>query len=568
MIIKKLRFRNIKSYGNKIQEITFDNKGGLVLLTGTNGAGKSTVQEAIDLVLFNQVRGKESAKIPLKHFPNRLNNNLEVEVEFYNYNNDLIKMKRLLAPNDFEMVVNQQPYTERYKIMTDTERENLIGFNYQTFKSFISMSMNDFLNFIHLKPEDKRNLLNRLFNLEDIDDYLSITREFINQNKKESVRISHEIVAIDGELKDYMKIIKENKVEDNSYQSKEDIKSDILKVKDKFNLKQKEIKDTKDKISNFQVELQKNRNEISIAETENIQRRTELNEIKSKIKIFETGQCPYCDSKLKSHDHSKILIDLKEKDKILTDKILENNGKITYYRDLNNSVNNQLRVLESGMNTLEDELIDIKSDAKMLKDKYDNFNDDKSKLINDIKEKGANLIRSKKDKVERLNEINKDNESLVRLSEILGDRGARKSIISSLIPPINENLKLLLTHINFPYNVNLNENFDADIYDRNELTHPEMSSNGEVRMLNICIAISYIQMVRKIKNINILFMDEVFQSVQKDNINLLLTLLKDFALENKIHLILVHHGLEEVDSKIFDKIISVEKDLFSDMKIR
>ena len=568
MIIKKLRFRNIKSYGNKYQEITFDNKGGLILLTGTNGAGKSTIQEAIDLVVFNQVRGKESAKIPLKHFPNRLNNNLEVEVEFYNYNNDFIKMKRMLSPNDFEMVVNHEPYTERFKIMTDTEKENLIGFNYQTFKSFISMSMNDFLNFIHLKPEDKRNLLNRLFNLDDIDDYLSVTKEFISQNKKEKERISHELVAIDGELKDYIKIIKENKVEDTSYSTKEDIKDDIIKVKEKYNLKQKEIKEVKDKISDFQVDIQKNRNEISIAETENIQRRTELNEIKNKIKIYESGQCPYCDSKLKSHDHSKMLIDLKEKDRILTEKILENVGKISHYRDINSSISNQCRVLENGQNTLEDDFIDIKAEAKMLKDKYDNFNEDKSKLINDVKQKGINLQKSKKEKIERLSEINKDNESLIKLSEILGDRGARKSIISSLIPPINENLKKLLSHINFPYGVNLNENFDADIYDRNELTHPEMSSNGETRMLNICIAISYIQMVRKIKDINILFMDEVFQSVQKDNINLLLKLLKDFALENKIHLILVHHGLEEVDSKIFDRIISVEKDLFSDLKIR
>ena len=567
MIIKKLRFRNIKSYGNKIQEITFDNNGGLILLTGGNGAGKSTIQEAIDLVVFNQVRGKESAKIPLKHFPNRLNNNLEVEVEFYNYNNDLIKMKRQISPNDFEMVVNHQPYTERYKIMTDTERENLIGFNYQTFKSFISMSMNDFLNFIHLKPEDKRNLLNRLFNLEDIDDYLSVAREFINQNKKESLRISHEIISIDGELKDYMKIIRENKVEDTSYTTKEDIKNDILKIKDKYNLKQKEIKDIKDKISNFQIDIQKNRNEISISETENIQRRTELNEVKNKIKIFESGQCPYCDSKLKSHSHTKILDELKEKDKLLTNKILENTGKNNHYKDLNTSISNQSRVLESGTDTIEEEFIDIKAEAKMLKDKYDNFDEDKTKLINDIKGKGANLVKKKKEKVERLNEINKDNDSLTRLTDILGDRGARKSIISSLIPPINENLKKLLEHINFPYDVNLNENFDADIYDRNELTHPEMSSNGEVRMLNICIAISYIQMVRKIKNINILFMDEVFQSVEKDNINLLLILLKDFAIENKIHLILVHHGLEEVNSKIFNRIISVEKVRFSDINI-
>jgi len=567
MIIKKLKFRNIESYGNKIQEITFDKKGGLILLTGTNGVGKSTIQNAIDLVIFNQVRGKDSAKIPLKYFPNRLNHNLEVEIEFFNYNNDLIKMKRMIAPNDFEMTLNQEPFTERFKLLGETEKEDLIGFNYQTFKSFISMSMNDFLNFIHLKPEDKRNLLNRLFNLEDIDDYLNTTREFINQNKKESLRISNEIIVIDSELKDYMKIIKENKVEDSSYTSKDDIKNDILKVKEKFTLKQTEIKNVKDKISDFQVDIQKNRNEISSLETENIQRRTELNEIKSKVRIYESGQCPYCETELSSHDHTKILEKLKEDDVLLTEKILENTGKVNYFRDLITNLNSQSKVLESSQDTLEEEFIDIKVQAKTLKDKYDNFDEDKSKLINDIKEKGTNLIKSKKEKVDRLNEITIDNESLVRLTDILGEKGARRSIIASLIPPINENLKRLLNHMNFPYEVTLNENFDADIFDRNELTHPEMSSNGEIRMLNICIAISYIQVVRKIKDINILFMDEVFQSVQKDNINLLLTLLKEFSLENKIHLILVHHGLEEVDSKIFDRIISVEKNLFSDIKI-
>ena len=429
------------------------------------------------------------------------------------------------------------------------------------------MSMNDFLNFIHLKPEDKRNLLNRLFNLEDIDDYLSVTKELITQNKKELTRISQEIVSIDGELRDYKKIIEENKIVETSYQSREEIKNDITIIREKFLFKQTEIKEIRDKISDFQVLIQKNRNEVSSAETENIQRRTELNEVKSKIRIFDSGQCPYCDSKLSSHDHEKILSDLRDKETLLTDKILDNNMKVSHYRDINNTHTNQVRVLTEGISVMEDEYVDIKAEAKVLKDKYENFDDDKNKLINDIKEKGNNLVKNKKEKSDRISFLNKENDSLLRLADILGDKRARKSIISSLIPPINENLKKLLGHINFPYEVTLNENFDADIYDRREITHSEMSSNGEVRMLNICIAISYIQMVRKIKDINILFMDEVFQSVQKDNINLMLTFLKDFALENKIHLVLVHHGLEEVDSKIFDRIITVEKNMFSDMKI-
>ena len=61
-------------------------------------------------------------------------------------------------------------------------------------------------------------------------------------------------------------------------------------------------------------------------------------------------------------------------------------------------------------------------------------------------------------------------------------------------------------------------------------------------------------------------MDEVFQSIHKDNINLILGLLKVFSKKNKLNLILIHHGLEELDSTLFDRIISVEKDLFSDIK--
>ena len=73
MIINSLEFRNIKSYGNKVQKLEFDTEGGLILLTGTNGAGKSTIQDSIDLALFNQVRGKQSDTERIKRFPKRLN---------------------------------------------------------------------------------------------------------------------------------------------------------------------------------------------------------------------------------------------------------------------------------------------------------------------------------------------------------------------------------------------------------------------------------------------------------------------------------------------------------------
>jgi len=527
----------------------------------------SSIMESIDIALFNQVRGKESAKIPLRVFPNRINKNLEVEIDFINNNNDYIKIRKNIDPTDLYVEVNEQNFTERFKLLNVLDREKLIGFNYSTFKSFISLSMNDFLNFIHLKPEDKRNLLNRLFNLERIDDMQSITKEIISQNKKQIERLIIETTNIDTELKDLMLIIKNNSNKKQSV-SKEEIKEKIQETKNKYIDIQNNIKELDNKISDFQVKIQEYRNNINISDSENIKRRTELTEIKSKIKIFESGKCPYCYSDLSDDEHIKLLDELKINNENLTTKILENESKTQYYSDENRSLIKQSKILEDSKSDYNEQLIDIKSDAKSLKYQYENYISDDLNIIDDLKDKGQNLVKDKKDKLNRIKDLKNDIKTLNDLYKILGEDGARKSIISSLVPPINSYLKKILKRINYPYSVILNDNFDAEIYDKGEVIHGETPSNGEIRMLNICIAISYIEMIRKTKDINVLFLDEIFSSIHKDNINLILSILKDFSIDNKLNLVLVHHGLEELDSKVFDKIISVEKNIFSDIDIR
>ena len=564
MIINSLEFRNIKSYGNKVQRLEFDTDGGLILLTGTNGAGKSTIQDSIDLALFNQVRGKQTAKIPLKYFPNRLNKELQVSINFRNSNDDIIEIDRKIQPNSFSIKRNSESITERFKLMSEEEREKLIGFNYNTFKSFISLSMNDFLNFIKLSPEDKRNLLNRLFNLEEIDNYFSISKELINQNKKEIERCTIDITNIDKTLSEYKSIISDKKESENKL-SKEEIKELILSKKEEYTKKKDEIKKIENSISDFLVKVQENRNIISITESENIRRRTELTEIREKIKLYEKGKCPYCYSDLTDDEHQNMKEELKVKRDNLKKVIANNEGKVNHYKEENNSYSRQQRLIQESKQIMNKEFTNMKAHLLMLKDKYDNYNEDEVDVIKELKQKGSKLIKERKEKLQRITELRSENEVLDELKIILSEKGVRKELISSLVPPINDSLSNLLEETNYPYRVELDDNFDALIYDRGEPVYPEIISNGEARILNVCIAVSYIEMVRKMNNINILFMDEVFQSIHKDNINLILGLLKIFSKKNKLNLILVHHGLEEVDSKIFDRIISVEKDLFSDI---
>ena len=565
MIINSLEFRNIKSYGNKIQRLEFDTEGGLILLTGNNGAGKSSIQDSIDLALFNQVRGKQSSKIPLKYFPNRLNKELQVSINFHNSNDDLIEIERKIQPNSFSIKRNSEPFTERFKVMSADDREKVIGFDYNTFKSFISLSMNDFLNFIKLSPENKRNLLNRLFNLEEIDDYFNINKELINQNKKEIERLTIEISGIDKTLTEYKSIIKDKR-ETSDTMTKGEIKDKMFSIKENYDSKRKEIKKIEGEISDFFVKIQENKNTINTSQNENIKRRTEMNEILDKIKLYDSGKCPYCLSDLSDSTHKNMLEELKVKRDEYKELVLTNDSKVNHYREENDGLTRQQRVIQDSKGILTEEFTNIKAELLMLKDKHDNYTGNNNDIIKDLKRKGSKLIEEKKEHLEKIATIRTELEHLDSLKSILSESGVRKDMIASLVPPINDSLTTLLEETNYPYFVQLDNNFDALIYDKGELVYPEIISNGEQRILNLCIAVSYIEMIRKMNNINILFMDEVFQSIHKDNINLILNLLKVFSKKNKLNLILVHHGLEELDSKLFDRIISIEKDLFSDIK--
>ena len=169
MIIKEINIQNFKSFGNNKQTIKFDHNGQLILLQGDNGSGKSSLQETIDFSLFGLVRGKEKKRIPQTDLPNRINESLLTSINFINENNENIKITRGLKPLKFEILKDKNDISDIFRKLDQEKREEIIGMNYDIYKSFISMSLNDFTNFINLDPNTKRKLLNKLFNLEDLD---------------------------------------------------------------------------------------------------------------------------------------------------------------------------------------------------------------------------------------------------------------------------------------------------------------------------------------------------------------------------------------------------------------
>jgi len=573
MLIDKLEFKNINSYGNNIQTLEFDDEGGLILLTGGNGYGKSTIKQSLELCLFGKVQGKSGKRLALTKLPNRRNGNLYTGVYFKNNGGSNVIMKRYIKPNNFEMFVNEEPYEERFKVMSEKEREKLIGYNYEVFKSFISLNMNDFKNFISLSKEDKENLLNKLFNLNDLDTLFSITKELDNNNQKLINELDNDIYYNEQSILEYKQTI--IKIKNTKDFSKEERMKEIKEILDeKKPIYKKYIEDIKEcdkDRGKSNIKIGKLNTLKSVKNQERTKLEVEVETIEEKVETYEGGKCPVCETILTDDTHIEHLEKFKqqilEKNELIVacDKYLERcvleDAKI---KNVNSVIYNKKINTESLLSTLKIELGSLNNEYKLLKVVS---KDDES--INTLKEKIDKLKENNTTKQILLDELSNKSETYEKLKNLFSIDGVRKSMIKNTLIPINNYLNDFLKDLESEYHAKLNENFDATIYELGILEiDPETLSKGEDKKINIAIALSYLEMVLELKHSNIMFFDEIFDGIDVENIDLTLKVLKKIAIKHKINIIIVNHGTEQIaNMSIFNKIIKTEKDIFSQLEV-
>jgi DNA repair exonuclease SbcCD ATPase subunit len=319
MKIKKIEFKNINSYGNNIQTIDcFNEDGSLILLHGDNGYGKSTIKQVMDVTIFSKTTGKNGKRLAVKELPNRRNGAMYSSIIFENHLEQLVQMKRWIKPNDFEISVNNEIMTERFKKMTNKEREKIIGYSYDIFKSFISININDFKNFISLNKEDKETLLNKLFNLNELDDLHSITKELDKANQTKIYEYDNLILENDSLIIEYNSTI--TKIKESQQFSKEeklaDLKQQILDLKPEYLELNEQIKQNQEKKDNLNRKNIKLRTIKLNKEKEKTKIELEIENLGEKIETYNSGICPVCDTILTDDSHLNSLIKFQNEIKI------------------------------------------------------------------------------------------------------------------------------------------------------------------------------------------------------------------------------------------------------------
>ena len=570
MIIKSISLKNFKSFGNNKQTVEFNTTtGDLILISGKNGHGKSSFQQSLDFSTFGIVRGKNGKRVPQVILPNRTNKNLETEIEFINNLSDTIKIQRNLEPTSAKIFINDIDETRKFKNYKKEDRDKVIGFDFETYKSFISMSVSDFANFIDLTPDEKRGIINKLFNLQDLDNYLSLSNGLIKQHNEEKLKyetiievnnqtintLNQNIITIkrSGILNKEEELKKLEKEKESKREPYLKLKLDITNCDNKLN------------------DLEKNRadleNQKNILYNEILEIKVEIRSIEEKLKVYKSGICPVCNTNLTDEGHLHDLSDITSKYSEYGEKIqnMENSKndlilKLTQISNQKNSISKQKYDSNGHLNSIVYELKSITKKMSDLKESKDNTSiDELTKNINELEQKNI-------DNTKKVEEICKNIQIYDELKDVFSSKGVRRSIIKNIVKPINVYLKDILDELKSPYSIKIDEEFNVNIYERltNEI-HPESLSMGESKKINIAIALSYLKLILKFRKLNILFLDEVFSSMEPDNVEYALKVLKDFTKEFNLNIIILDpkvyftENSSFVWSNYFDRIIKIYK---------
>ena len=557
MILKNIDIQNFKSFGNNINTFTFNlKKGELILVTAPNGSGKSSIQESIDFALFGKVKGKSKKTIKLSSLPNRYNNNLMVKLNFESFGSD-ISVTRKINPSKLEVTENSIPIKTAGKSNVQAKLDEFVDFDLDSWKSFISMSINDFKNFMTLSPEEKRLLLDRLFNLEMINNVTKVLKEKKKLNKHQIDLFNTEIRSYESSLKEFKDSISKLKEasKNNVEAEKEEIRNNILSKKDDF-------KKLSDKLKKCEVKEAEIRKDITSKQESFSKIKFQIEDTQKKINLYNQGKCPTCGSDLttetfNSHKNelsesleklNLLKTDIKEEGVELNDKL----KKVTQITKDSNQLFSELKIYLTNLKTRLSELND-----------EDEIDDSECSTITSLNESIQRIEDRKTESSDTLLDVKESESTLDQLLKVFSNDGIKKSIISKIVVPINHFIQENLDQMGIEFTVQLDDQFSAKLYLLGQEIDVETLSTGETKKVNIAIMLAYLKLIRMKRHINLLFLDEVFSSIDVDGIYSILKMLRKFANDYNINIFLVHHAM--LESSYFDRVIRIEKTITSNI---
>jgi len=547
MKIKKIEWRNFSSYGNKTQTLLLEERNSLFQIVGENGAGKSSISQVITFGLYGKLEGKK-----LKDIPNRINGNAWVRITLEHQSTEVV-IERGLDPSLFRIFLNGKEFDQAgVKSVQDYLTEDILGVPYYVFNNTISLSINDFKSFLKMAPADKRAILDKIFGFNVLNQMKEILKSELRKLKGDLDILSGQQLSMESSIQNTQKEIEKvlEAIQTQTQQQDKELEKSLQTFQDL-----KKIHDQK--ISEFRViesEVNKKTNEITSLVFDH---ESKLRDFDRKLKLYDSQKCPTCTSDLSSDFHLEMkdtLISERSKVQDHLDGILVESKKLDVLKSEHSTTRQSLAEkgakINSKVESIQNELRKLKGENKNLQV------EPLERIIESLSQERTTIIEDKFKK--------ESHQSLMKtVDEILGDKGVKQMAIRTILPSLNSEITNLLRKINLPHQVMFDEEFNAMISHMGIEIPVQTLSTGEMKKVDFVVLIAILKLMKmKFNSINILFLDELFSSVDPEGVHSILSILKSVAEELGLNIFVINHA--PMPNEIFDfKIEIMKKNNFS-----
>jgi DNA repair exonuclease SbcCD ATPase subunit len=555
---KTIRWKNFLSTGAQFTEVKL-NHSSTTLIVGENGAGKSTILDALCFVLFN----KPFRNINKPQLMNTINGKgLEVQVEFSIGKKDYTVI-RASKPNKFEIyvndgLVNQDAAVRDYQKYLE---ESILKLNYKSFTQIVILGSASFTPFMQLAVGTRREIIEDILDIQIFSVMNTLLKDKITENKnlisdietkleieKQKIKLQQDYIKTleadkDKKLSDVANIISTTNIEISNYQNE---------ISD-WESAQKVLTDGIDDEGDFE-------NKYSKLATLQKKLASKIEEAKEEIEFYSNhDNCPTCSQSIS--------------EEIKNQHIEKSNNKVD---EINSAIEDLAKQIEDIQNRL-DEISKVKKDINDLSNKIIKANQGIiacqnyiQKLNNDLDEARNNTgnITEEKNKLkslakdamslaEKKSEYTEEKHYLDIAGILLKDTGIKTKIIKQYLPVINKLVNKYLAAMDFFCHFELDETFNEVIKSRHrdEFSYASFSE-GEKQRIDLALLFTW-RTIAKMKNsasTNLLLLDEVFDSsLDANGTDYVMGLLNTLGEETNVFVI-SHKG-----DLLFDKFRSVIK---------
>jgi len=552
MRLSKIEWRNFASYGNKVQSLSFDDNSNLYLVVGENGAGKSSISDVITFGLYGKLDGKK-----LKDIPNRINGNAWVKITFFS-NGEEYTVERGLDPSVFNLYVGGVLYDKAgARSIQDYLVDEIIQIPNYVFNNTISLSINDFKSFLKMSPSDKKSIIDKIFGFYVINEMKDLLKE-------ESKTIRENMIRINGEMDSLGKTLTKTQDELDSIAQKikEDSKDKIQELEERIGKFSSLLEMHNGKVSEFRL-LER---DISDESRKNYKLLTDAKgayrNIQEKIRFYENDKCPTCASDLNGAFHEGIKEELNK-------KLEDFKGQINDYEENQREIGKQeeeVRKKKEELNTKGNKiLVNINSAKDELK-KIKN-NSVSSTALNSLKKIAEETRTGIQDFSSEKSQEERKSEWIKKIEEVLGDKGIKQLALKTILPSLNAHIADLMISLHLSYTVTFDEDFNASVIHMGEEISISTLSTGEMKKVDFVVLLSVLKLMKiRFSTINLLFLDEIFSSIDPDGVYTILNTLRKICDDLGLNVFVINHA--PMPTEIFNYRIDIQKkNNFSDLQI-